>query len=160
MGFTTQTFSNLLTNTDLRSKTSTIPSSSVTQQHKCTKCPAAFSGSNALKMHMQTHLLSIVKCPRCSSKFRSSANVLQHIESGYCRGTRGKEVARKVIYRQAETQFCLNYADGYDKHSDVPDFPYKCPSCDRFFQGGGQCLQHQEHKHDLPPSYLNNSVSD
>jgi hypothetical protein len=78
------------------------------------------------------------------------ANVLQHIESGCCTGTSGIENARQEIYDQADNMFGLQYVDGYQPY-DTPEYPYECPECYRTFREGSQCLQHQEHKHDLDP---------
>jgi uncharacterized C2H2 Zn-finger protein len=121
--------------------------------HTCTKCSKVFSHANQLKMHMQKHLPRDVKCPKCSKKFKSRANMVQHMETGSCPGARGKEIAWKLIFDQAEKLFGLKYADD-DKTNEIPEFPYKCPSCNRTFRGGGACLQHQDHKHGLSPAFL------
>lgn len=119
----------------------------------CDECNASFNHPNELKMHIQTHLPRDVVCPLCNDReFRSSANVLQHIESGGCSGAIGKRNAREEIYERAD-EFGLHYADGYHSY-DIPEFPYICPDCDQVFRLGSQSLQHQENKHDLDPCFL------
>lgn len=108
-------------------------------------------------MHMQVHRPRNVECPVCGEqRFRSGANAVQHVESGYCPGCRGsKAQARQQIYdfarRQRGMQPFLNgtpllgYGDDYS--STVPKLPYKCPECSKSFHQLGSLLQHQDQKH-------------
>ena len=74
----------------------------------CPQCDKMFdhpSGNrnhiqNMLKMHMQVHEPRTVSCPVCGDqRFRSTTNAVQHVESGSCRGCKGKENARQQIYK-------------------------------------------------------------
>lgn len=106
-------------------------------------------------MHMQVHRPRNVACPICGEqRFRSGANAVQHVESGYCTGCRGQDNARQQIYeyarRQSSMQPFLNgtpmltYGDNY---SSVPDLPYQCQQCAKSFRQLSQLLQHQDQKH-------------
>lgn len=114
-------------------------------------------------MHMQTHRPRSVACPLCGEeRFRSGANAVQHVESGHCSGCRGRENARQQIYRftsgQRAMQRYMNdvpqitYGD-YDDE-DVPEYPYRCPDCDKSFRQMSQLLQHQDNKHGSHPLRL------
>jgi hypothetical protein len=102
---------------------------------------------------------------RCGEeRFRSGANAVQHVESGFCSGCRGKSNAREQIYKFASGQRAmqpylsdvprLTYG-GYDD-DDVPEFPYSCPDCFRSFKQLSQLLQHQDNKHGSQPLRLQN----
>ena len=53
-----------------------------------------------LKMHIQVHEPRTVSCPVCGDqRFRSTTNAVQHVESGSCRGCKGKENARQQIFK-------------------------------------------------------------
>ena len=74
----------------------------------CPQCDKMFdhpSGNrnhiqNMLKMHMQVHEPRTVSCPVCGDqRFRSTTNAVQHVESGSCRGCKGKDNARQQIYK-------------------------------------------------------------
>merc|ERR1711963_147310 len=55
---------------------------------------------NSLRQHMQVHKPRNVRCPLCREvRFKSGANVVQHIEEGYCSSCRGKDNARRQIQR-------------------------------------------------------------
>eukprot|EP00541_Cyclophora_tenuis_P001975 CAMPEP_0116557800 /NCGR_PEP_ID=MMETSP0397-20121206/9448_1 /TAXON_ID=216820 /ORGANISM="Cyclophora tenuis, Strain ECT3854" /LENGTH=114 /DNA_ID=CAMNT_0004083311 /DNA_START=124 /DNA_END=468 /DNA_ORIENTATION=+ len=106
-------------------------------------------------MHMQTHRPRNVACPVCGDqRFKSGANAVQHVESGFCRGCRGQENARNQIYEFAKRQGVMHhYMDipqlTYGDYDDggVPDFPYHCPQCSVSFRQLSQLLQHQDQKH-------------
>jgi hypothetical protein len=113
-------------------------------------------------MHLQVHRPRNVPCPICGEgRFRSGANAVQHVESGFCSGCRGADNARQQIYDFASRQRAmqpflsdvprLTYG-GYD--NDVPDLPYSCPQCDRSFRQLSQLLQHQDNKHGRQPLRL------
>ncbi|KAL7576681.1 hypothetical protein ACA910_005608 [Epithemia clementina (nom. ined.)] len=112
-------------------------------------------------MHQQVHRPRNVACPVCGDqRFRSGANAVQHVESGYCRGCRGTPAqARQQIYEFASRQprmrrymnqaTMLEYDSDYDDYGDrgVPELPYHCPECSRSFRNLSQLLQHQDQKH-------------
>ena len=105
-------------------------------------------------MHMQVHRPRNVACPVCGDqKFRSGANAVQHVESGYCRGCRGQEQARDQIYRFASSKKTMQpYLNGtplLTNGSDggTPDFPYSCQQCSKQFRQLSQLMQHQDQKH-------------
>jgi hypothetical protein len=51
---------------------------------------------------MQVHCPRNVPYPVCGEvRFRSGANAVQHVESGYCSGCRGHDNARQQIYNFA-----------------------------------------------------------
>ena len=109
-------------------------------------------------MHMQVHRPKTVKCPICGEeRFKSGANAVQHVESGHCRGCRGtKDNARRQIYEFAKRQGGMNrymtdtplleYGGG-SRNGPVPDYPYRCPECNKSFQNLSQLMQHQDNKH-------------
>lgn len=107
-------------------------------------------------MHMQVHRPRNVSCPICGeTRFKSGANAVQHVESGYCRGCQGRERARQAIYdfssRQSAMQQYLTdrplLTYGGSNQSTVPELPYQCPECSRQFRQLSQLLQHQDQKH-------------
>jgi DNA-directed RNA polymerase subunit RPC12/RpoP len=130
--------------------------------YRCEQCERSFPDSNQLNMHMQTHRPRDVACPLChEGRFRSGANAVQHVESGYCTGCRGATNAREQIYKFASSQRAMQpyLADvprltygGYD--DTVPDFPYSCHDCSRHFKQLSQLLQHQDNKHGSQPLRL------
>ncbi len=126
--------------------------------YQCRECYRTFNSSNELEMHMQTHRPKNVACPVCGDmRFKSGANAVQHVESGYCRGCRGQGNARQQIYEFAaktgkmnhymtETPM-LTYGNHGVTYGDVPDFPYHCPQCNKSFRQLSQLMQHQDNKH-------------
>ena len=91
---------------------------------------------------------------RGNNRFKSPANAVQHVESGYCTGCRGRDNARQQIYDYAQRQRgmqrymhdtpMLTY-DG--PSSGVPDYPYHCDQCNKSFRQLSQLMQHQDQKH-------------
>lgn len=106
-------------------------------------------------MHMQVHRPRNVACPVChQQRFKSGANAVQHLESGYCSGCRGKDKARRQIYDFVKGQKAArHYVNGApmltngDSYSSVPDYPYQCPQCSKAFRQLSQLLQHEDQKH-------------
>ncbi len=124
--------------------------------YECSVCYRTFDNQNNLDMHMQVHRPKQVACPVCGERrFKSGANAVQHVESGYCSGCRGAENARNQIYQYAQSKQQmsrymtdvpqLTYGDW--NNNQVPDFPYQCPECDKSFRQMSQLLQHQDQKH-------------
>ena len=124
---------------------------------ECGTCFRTFGSQNELDMHQQVHRPRDVACPVCGERrFRSGANAVQHVESGYCSGCYGsRDKARQQIYQFASQQRGMSrYMTGapmltngsvhYDK---VPDFPYECPECTKAFRQLSQLLQHRDQKH-------------
>ena len=76
------------------------------------------------------------------------------VESGVCRGCRGKDNARKNIYdfvakNEASRGLlaerpALDYC-GRPMEMDLPDKPYKCQSCGRRYSQLSSLMQHQEY---------------
>ncbi len=123
----------------------------------CATCQRVFTTENQLNMHQQVHRPRDVACPVCGDRrFRSGANAVQHVESGFCSGCRGSENARQQIYNFASQQTqmrryltetpMLTYG-GYENNRAVPDFPYECRDCNKAFRQLSQLLQHQDQKH-------------
>ena len=124
--------------------------------YQCHQCSRTFGDSNQLKMHMQVHRAKTVSCPVCrETRFGSSANAVQHVESGHCSGCRGQDNARQQIYEfssgkgamrkyMTETPL-LTYGD--HRHAAVPEYPYCCRPCNKKFRNMSQLLQHKDHKH-------------
>jgi len=124
----------------------------------CGTCYKCFGSQNELDMHQQVHRPRDVACPVCGvCRFRSGANAVQHVESGYCSGCRGKDNARNQIYQFASNQGSmsryisdvpqLTYGDNSWQQGGVPDFPYQCPECSKSFRQLSQLLQHRDNKH-------------
>ena len=122
---------------------------------QCGECYRQFNSQNELNMHMQVHRTRNVACPICGEqRFRSGANAVQHVESGYCTGCRGQDNARQQIYEFAQRQSgmqqfltgtpMLTNGGHYDS---IPDFPYQCRECAKSFRQMSQLLQHQDQKH-------------
>lgn len=87
-------------------------------------------------------------------RFRSGANAVQHVESGYCSGCLGQDNARRQIYDFARSKRGMGkYMDEtplltYDgSNGGVPDFPYRCRECSKSFRQLSQLMQHQDQKH-------------
>ena len=107
-----------------------------TAVYECEECQRTFNSSNELNMHRQIHRPRNVSCPLCGLRnFRSGANAVQHVESGYCTGCIGQDNARQRIYEFASTRqemrSMLSNApmikDGYNSgQRAVPNNPYQC----------------------------------
>ena len=127
----------------------------VNQVYECSVCYRTFQGQNQLNMHMQVHRPRAVACPVCGdTRFRTGANAVQHVESGFCSGCRGVDNARAQIHQFAQGQRAmqqfmvpqLEYG-GASGPGDVPDYPYQCRPCGKYFRQLSQLLQHQDQKH-------------
>lgn len=123
--------------------------------YQCGECYREFNSQNELTMHMQVHRPRNVACPICGEKrFRTGANAVQHVESGYCSGCKGQDNARRQIYNFAQRQRGMQpYLNGTPLltnggyNDGVPDFPYHCPHCSKSFRNASQLMQHQDQKH-------------
>jgi len=125
--------------------------------YSCGECGKTFQNQNNLNMHMQVHRSRTVSCPVCGEmRFKSGANAVQHVESGYCSGCRGGGNARNQIYefakkqgrmRQYLTDVPMLTNGGYDYDRGVPEYPYCCPVCSISFRNLSQLMQHQDQKH-------------
>jgi hypothetical protein len=127
---------------------------------RCTTCSREFCGRNfrdslnQLKMHLQTHLPKKVTCPVCNSKqFRSGADAVLHLESGYCDGCRGKGNALKLIERfvSSEAPHLISHRgmikDGSDSDYESEEVTYPCRYCGREFMRLSSLMQHESGKH-------------
>lgn len=124
--------------------------------YTCSQCSRNFNNQNQLNMHMQVHRPRNVACPVCGdTRFRSPANAVQHVESGYCTGCKGQDNARQQIYQFAQRKGgmqqymdltpLLTYGGG---NNAIPDLPYKCPHCvNKSFRHLSQLMQHSDQKH-------------
>jgi DNA-directed RNA polymerase subunit RPC12/RpoP len=66
--------------------------------YQCGECYREFNCQNELNMHMQVHRPRNVACPICGEqRFRTGANAVQHVESGYCTGCRGQDNAGRIV---------------------------------------------------------------
>ena len=111
-------------------------------QFQCGQCNRVFKSQNQLNMHMQVHRPRNVACPLCGvQKFRSGANAVQHVESGYCTACTGADFARQQIYEYARRQ------QGMQRFMNGTPMPYQCPECTKSFRQLSQLLQHQDQKH-------------
>jgi DNA-directed RNA polymerase subunit RPC12/RpoP len=130
----------------------------VDQCHRfaCGICHREFKTQNNLNMHMQVHRPKTVACPVCGDqRFKSGANAVQHVESGFCRGCKGQANARQQIYDFASRQRAMRphmsdvplLENGGRGGQGVPDFPYCCAECSKSFRQLSQLLQHQDQKH-------------
>lgn len=123
---------------------------------QCETCYREFNTSNELNMHRQVHRPKNVACPVCGDRrFRSGANAVQHVESGYCTGCRGTDNARDQIYRFANAQSGMRpyltntpmLTNGGYQDGSTPDYPYECRPCNKSFRQMSQLLQHNDQKH-------------
>lgn len=119
---------------------------------QCKECFREFADQNQLNMHMQVHRPRQVRCPVCGDvRFRSMANAVQHLESGYCRGCKGQDNARQQIYNFAQnrgvTPLLTNGSNPYSNAGPVPDFPYVCSQCNMKYRNLSQLMQHMDQKH-------------
>jgi Zn-finger nucleic acid-binding protein len=131
----------------------------------CQVCDRQFEHPNHLKMHMQTHRPRNVACPLCGEeRFRSGANAVQHVESGYCTGCRGKSNARQQIHKFVMSQRAMQpyvnsvprLTNGGHDDDDVPEYPYRCHDCGLNYKNLSQLLQHQDNRHGKHTLYLQN----
>jgi len=125
-------------------------------QYQCGECNRVFATQNELNMHMQVHRPRSVACPICKERrFRSGANAVQHVESGFCTGCRGTQNARDSIYKFAQQQQTMQpyltstpmLTNGSHWQEGTPDFPYRCHQCQKSFRQASQLLQHNDAKH-------------
>ena len=142
---------------------STISAAVVAYQHppsyNCAECHREFNNQNELNMHMQVHRPRTVTCILCRERhFKCGANMVQHVESGYCTGCKGEDRARQQIYEFAQRQRKMQpYMNGTplltnggghnNRGGGVPDFPYQCRQCAKSFRQLSQLMQHQDNKH-------------
>jgi DNA-directed RNA polymerase subunit RPC12/RpoP len=123
--------------------------------YSCSDCSRTFDNQNNLEMHKQVHRPRNVGCPICGEeRFKSGANAVQHVESGYCTGCRGVDNARNQIYKFASSKPQMQHylhdvpmLTNGGSTNYVPDFPYNCPDCSKAFRQLSQLLQHQDQKH-------------
>lgn len=122
--------------------------------YQCTECHQQFNSQNELNMHMQVHRPRQFHCPVCGDvRFKSPANAVQHVESGFCRGCRGQDNARQQIYdfvqRNAGGSNPLLTNGGNHAYGggSVPDLPYQCQECAKSFRHLSQLMQHMDQKH-------------
>jgi len=130
---------------------------SASPSFSCGTCGGNFNSQNELNMHMQVHRPRDVACPVCrETRFRSGANAVQHVESGYCTGCVGQDNARRAIYDYASQQGQMRpyishipmLTNGSYGGGNVPDYPYSCPQCvNKSFRQLSQLLQHNDQKH-------------
>ncbi|KAL7509230.1 hypothetical protein ACHAXN_007148 [Cyclotella atomus] len=131
-----------------------VPSPPV-PRFQCGECYREFNNQNELNMHMQVHRPRDVACPICGERrFKTGANAVQHVESGYCSGCSGADNARRQIYEFAQRQGGMQrYLTGTPQlthvgsSNGVPDMPYQCRECNKSFRNLSQLMQHQDQKH-------------
>jgi hypothetical protein len=125
---------------------------------RCTICTREFIGKNfrdslnQLKMHRQSHLPRAVTCPVCRSdrKFRSGADAILHLESGYCEGCRGQANAKQQIYEYVSRhapQFVSSHPLLEWDGSFGRDPEYSCKICGKVFTALSSLMQHETAKH-------------
>lgn len=117
----------------------------------CAVCNRTFQSPNALMQHSKTHVAKTVSCPICGNKkFRNAANAVAHVESGYCSGCRGSELAKSSIYdyvsSRAPTLCVPMIENGYTSRS-VPDHPYRCTKCSKTFSRLSSQMNHENDVH-------------
>jgi hypothetical protein len=122
----------------------------------CSVCSQTFNNPNNLEMHMQFHRPRNVGCPICGEqRFKSAANGVQYVESGYCTGCVGVDNdARDQIYQFASSEPQIQHYS-HDvpmlthggSTNYIPDFPYHCSDCSTAFRHLSHLLQHQDQKH-------------
>jgi DNA-directed RNA polymerase subunit RPC12/RpoP len=123
--------------------------------YECSDCSRTFDNQNNLDMHKQVHRPRNVSCPICGEqRFKSGANAVQHVESGYCNGCKGVDNARNQIYQFASSKRQMQqYLNGRPMLTNggstnhVPNYPYHCQECSKAFHHLSQLLQHQDQKH-------------
>ena len=125
---------------------------------RCNTCGRDFDGGNLahglnqLKMHMRSHQEKTVVCPICrnpSKKFRTGADAVLHLESGYCPGCRGEDKAKSAIYSfvQKNAPGLMSQHLMIENGSGVPDKAYTCQMCSKPFTNLSALMQHQAAKH-------------
>lgn len=118
----------------------------------CQTCYKSFHNQNELNMHMQVHRPRTIPCPVCGRAFfKSGANAVAHVESGYCSGCPGKSQARQKIFEFASSkpQMRAHMTPMLENggQTSIPDRPYQCNLCARSFRDLSGLLQHQDQKH-------------
>jgi len=126
---------------------------------RCLICTQVFEGHNLsaglnqLKEHAVVHQAKTVQCPVCrdeNKKFRSAADAVLHLESGYCPSCRGKDNAKNNIYKFITTNanhLTSSHLMIQDGSAGVPDLAYRCQSCSKCFNNLSQMMQHSSSKH-------------
>lgn len=124
------------------------------EELRCSVCSRYFRNANDLAQHTKTHAPRTVACPVCGEVcFRSGTNAVQHVESGSCRGCRGKDNARNKIFEfvsnnRATQQFLALAIEDKPHHRGGPgDLPYRCSHCSKRFRQFSQLMQHETDKH-------------
>mmetsp|Transcript_38237 Transcript_38237/g.68935 ORF Transcript_38237/g.68935 Transcript_38237/m.68935 type:complete len:186 (-) Transcript_38237:83-640(-) len=123
--------------------------------YRCVVCNRDFNSQNELNMHQQVHRPRNISCPICGdTRFRSPANAVQHVESGYCTGCKGSDNARQQIYQYTQAKRGMKkylnltpLLTNGGNNQGVPDYPYHCPQCTKSFRNLSQLMQHEDQKH-------------
>lgn len=117
----------------------------------CQICGRDFQSQNDLFQHSKTHLPRTVSCPLCGEKkFKSGANAVSHVESGYCTACRGQETALRQIHRYVSRnapQLCTPMLEYGSRCSGVPDQPYRCTYCNKSFRLLSAQMNHENDVH-------------
>ena len=117
----------------------------------CTTCSRTFGSENSLKQHMKTHAPREIECPFCHGpkKYKNGANVVAHVEYGYCKACRGKDNARDQIFgfvNRNAPGLTQNLQIGWD-NNQTPDIPYRCTYCSKGFKNLSGQMNHEDDVH-------------
>lgn len=118
----------------------------------CSQCSRTFGSQHSLDQHMKSHRPREIQCPLChgAKRFRNGANVVAHVESGYCSGCRGEEFAKERIFdfvsRNARSLVVPMLQNG-DNQTTTRRNPYQCTYCHKTFAQLSAQMNHEEDVH-------------
>jgi hypothetical protein len=125
------------------------------RQWLCPTCGKILRSESDLSTHMTTHLQKNLLCPACGLRsYAQISSAVQHVESGNCRGCRGQEVARNVIYSfvrstpqgRALLKQPMAIGNGAGGGGAPKPTAYSC-NCGREYKNLSQLLAHQRDAH-------------
>ena len=132
----------------------------IKRKRECGECGKVFRGrnerdvENKLEQHWRSHEVRAIECPLChrnDRRYRTAADAMAHIESGFCASCKGESNAQQQIYNftKQKAPHLTNYHalenGSYDSEDD--EISYNCNMCNKTFGKMSSLMNHQRAKH-------------
>lgn len=101
---------------------------------------------------MKSHATRVLKCPLCQGpkQFKNGANVVAHVESGFCTGCVGKDAARDQIFQfvsRNAPSLTVPMLENGGYGGGAPARPYQCSYCSKTFAHLSAQMNHEGDVH-------------